>query len=658
MELVYLWVEEYKNIKSQGFNFSPKFNCHYDEENNELTIDENDDYIENFFGDNINVTAIVGKNGSGKSSLLEVLEEIENFKDINHMLISKIEEKIYCRYSLANEPSVKTDIEIICEQGDDIFLDQNGNYPFIHVGWLAYDGSNNDNLSKQHQPLNWGIFGSMKNSSRDIRFFFPKYTTLYRNHKDHIDKLKDICSFNTIKVKLKKRTANELNWLKDTSATVEENDMNKLPFSQNRKIIEEIIDLVGGAQENLLARDGVNSILYHKKDMYCGIPIYTQLTINIFIGFVELFLKKSGKLSLNKMLNDVLISHANRINKSKQRLTKDDILSIINEINNKDEVDFFKDNEPTVKSYIEAVDFLYSHVNSFKHDTKYGYCFDVKIEDINDSMFDHFQRLYTMSDDNDISFVNKEDSFRIIELDLIDSNTGVHYGEISSGERQFLNYSIDLLIQMNNYLYPGKKIVLLGDEIDNSLHPVWKKQVLKRTIDILNTVNTSNIHFILTTHSPFLLSDIPKQNIIFLDTYREKDKEVKDGIQKVGNCKVLKHDEVMDKKQTFGQNIHTLLSDSFFMEDGLMGEFARGKINEIIRFHNLTKKNRHKSCLQKIYDKREKGFRQTQSIIGDPYLQQVLENHLLEIDKFFDKKIAKAKLKVRLEKQLAELEDD
>jgi len=68
MELVYLWVEDYKNIQKQGFNFSP-----YDDETKELTIDENDDYIENFFGDNINVTAIVGKNGSGKSSVLREL---------------------------------------------------------------------------------------------------------------------------------------------------------------------------------------------------------------------------------------------------------------------------------------------------------------------------------------------------------------------------------------------------------------------------------------------------------------------------------------------------------------------------------------------------------------------------------------------------------
>jgi len=80
VELVYLWVKGYKNIHKQGFKFSPRFNCAYDDVKNELTIDENDDYIPDFFGENISVTAIVGENGSGKSSLLNfIIEQNKSF---------------------------------------------------------------------------------------------------------------------------------------------------------------------------------------------------------------------------------------------------------------------------------------------------------------------------------------------------------------------------------------------------------------------------------------------------------------------------------------------------------------------------------------------------------------------------------------------------
>lgn len=33
MELVYLWVEEYKNIQNQGFNFSPNFELEFSSKN-------------------------------------------------------------------------------------------------------------------------------------------------------------------------------------------------------------------------------------------------------------------------------------------------------------------------------------------------------------------------------------------------------------------------------------------------------------------------------------------------------------------------------------------------------------------------------------------------------------------------------------------------
>ncbi len=78
MELVYLWVEEYKNIRNQGFNFSPRFECEF--KNGNLTICDkkkkeckNNESLENLFGKNINVAAIVGENGSGKSNIFEAL---------------------------------------------------------------------------------------------------------------------------------------------------------------------------------------------------------------------------------------------------------------------------------------------------------------------------------------------------------------------------------------------------------------------------------------------------------------------------------------------------------------------------------------------------------------------------------------------------------
>lgn len=75
MELLYLWIEDYKNIKNQGFNFSPEFEFTFKEETRELSVEKRAGLPENFFGDNIvNVTAIVGENGTGKSSLLEFID--------------------------------------------------------------------------------------------------------------------------------------------------------------------------------------------------------------------------------------------------------------------------------------------------------------------------------------------------------------------------------------------------------------------------------------------------------------------------------------------------------------------------------------------------------------------------------------------------------
>ncbi len=75
MEIKFIWIEEYKNIKNTGFNFncSDKIEFQYIDE--EIVIKQKKEQTPpHFYKKNITgVTAIVGKNGSRKTNLIEFI---------------------------------------------------------------------------------------------------------------------------------------------------------------------------------------------------------------------------------------------------------------------------------------------------------------------------------------------------------------------------------------------------------------------------------------------------------------------------------------------------------------------------------------------------------------------------------------------------------
>lgn len=80
--LQYLWIEKYSCIEKAEFNFTRRSAIHYDDNNRMLSIKNNENYCNDFFGKNVEISCIVGKNGSGKTSLLEFIMHIADNKPV------------------------------------------------------------------------------------------------------------------------------------------------------------------------------------------------------------------------------------------------------------------------------------------------------------------------------------------------------------------------------------------------------------------------------------------------------------------------------------------------------------------------------------------------------------------------------------------------
>jgi len=71
--------------------------------------------------------------------------------------------------------------------------------------------------------------------------------------------------------------------------------------------------------------------------------------------------------------------------------------------------------------------------------------------------------------------------------------------------------------------------VILIDEPELHLHPEWQRKYIKVILDAFKYYVSKGFkfHFIIATHSPYILTDIPVDNIVFLDHFCDVSDEVK-----------------------------------------------------------------------------------------------------------------------------------
>ena len=184
---------------------------------------------------------------------------------------------------------------------------------------------------------------------------------------------------------------------------------------------------------------------------------------------------------------------------------------------------------------------------------------------------------------------------------------------ISEGELQLINTYSGIYYALTNGYKNQKSAIILLDEPDKSFHPMWISSFIDNLVKLVESIdNDMKYQFIISTHSPFMLSDVPKDCICTID--------------------IVDHQRIISKaKKSFASNYYDIIKDTFFLEDSV-GMFAKGKINEMIEVIDNIDNN--------ISEEKIKRINEMISVIDDNYLRNVLHSELNKKLSNFNQKMA------------------
>lgn len=579
MKIIFVWIEKYKNLKNFQTSFSGKYKIKY--HGNKLILARNKLFMDNFFKVNdsnidINLSAIVGENGTGKSTILDmIVEYIEHGRFSNN-------------YIFAFESQGK------------IFIDSNFEVKHIDIvdKDLKYEVIRDKSLDKLFKNQATIFFSNVF----DVRYFdySEKLRKRYHNNRlTYLPRFRDISTNSLL---------GSYNGPKDLL----NQDFSKQIFFVNEyKSILEVEQLVNIPNKIYIT---ANSLDYHFDNLTVELENFVSAFENenvSSIHFNMIIENEFKNIILKRMVQGFCIEIGYLLNKyhldeniliyTHQNAPKRDTFFKIIQKNLVKEVKAYESNKVILKSFKKKLDVIFSNYELFLDHLK---SLDFHSDEIGDYLKSNSTRC--------TNFINfyKENFYSTNILSL-------YWSEMSSGQLSLLNlfgrfydalYEIqqDLLDEEIELIEPTTSLkefqyLLLIDECDLYFHPQWQKDWLYYFLNLIEILFKGNVQVILTTHSPFILSDFPNTNVTFLS---DKSKPI------------TIRNEIEGSPRTFGANINELLTNSFFINDGLMGKFAKNKINNFIRdLMNTTPDDvlKNKFKLKMFID-----------LIGDPFIKNKL----------------------------------
>ncbi|MDT3370046.1 MAG: hypothetical protein LIR40_15615 [Bacteroidota bacterium] len=543
MEIIFVWLNNFRNLNNLQFNLGSDYiyELSYEEDKSICKINRtlNDTYIPKFFNPYLNISAIVGENASGKSSILDGLRQILE------------EQRDYIEYLI-------------------LFKDPEGN--IFYKSFFGYDKQRQDELSI-HPELNVGIYTEGfcildGNTSDYMTIFFSQIIDLNIYPLRHDSPLGiDISS----------------NWLSfdDIKDTPDNSGSTILAYHKHCESIRQISFCLNAQNKAFTSMMS----LPDKIEIHFSTLVYAYHNTNYSLrGYDEILKRRlsdeinSTKDSKRRCYLYFLSDTINCIYKNFE-ISNHYLSSEVKIGKSKDEINSMPIEE-AVKSFLLEQDLLDGRAAID--------LFDSVKESINMSLESIDSSWLINISDKTLMLIQKYNDF-LLSLNKF-SSYGSPYGFISfdwrnmsTGEKAFLNlysrffYAKSLILQKiklkNRYgikqIGLPKTIYILIDEGEIGFHLQWQKDYIQNLINNIPSILSFNGHqmnyqIIFSTHSPMSLSDIPNDRILY-----------------ICQGKVLN-----DKMNSFGANITDLMTHSFFLKDGLVGSFAINKINATIKWLN------------------------------------------------------------------------
>lgn len=622
MEFLYYWIDEEITFKNIGFHFSNRFFfrsvLNEKEKTFELSVKLNENYIPNFYGSHIlSLSAIVGKNGTGKTnlffSIISKLTEYNNVYGYKYILAyyDSDKKKIRLYHSFFHEDAeyrinLQGDAKSLIEV---IEIPVSTNYWQEPTNWI-------------HKPNNTGIiycnpiydFRDYPFSNEYRPFADVSSTFLLANDRGHrsLDHFNMVAyhkfqeierQYTLIKTDLLKTTSilNEINipseiiieFLKINH--VEKKD---LGFKASRSY-----DWLRNYASLVFQVHNSEKDKYHDDDVKRSKALIEKAKTWFLANLIDNFFESVAReKDLDDEKYNLNVSEFKKFKENEELFNRSGY-------NHSDwprmEIDEYRD---YVIRFFQEQNFLKEDVFNIPGFIKNVFELIDEYAISNDYLDDNTASFY-LPIDNGIEIIKLHEAYSYALND--EYNQGffrMTWRNLSSGESAFLSLLSRIYYGIQQFVSEKIKIngdlefiYLMIDEGEHSFHPEWQKKYIKVLIDFLKQFKKYKFQLFFASHSPILLSDVLKENVIFI-------KKEKPGISEIS--------ENESHQETFASNIHSLFKDSFFISDGLIGDFSKETIQKI-------RKELNEDIDVEKYSEIEKKI----NLIGEP----ILKNKLKEI---------------------------